>query len=194
MVQLEYSAIFPCTLVNSIAESKYAASFTDTYAIAAWRAQLQLWVCRITPAVWIREADKERQWLRGSCTQQVSNYIMSVLNILLQLSSFSLYQQRSCPLCLEWYPKSRLSWSQWPDLHVSLIRVSCQRQERFCATEYSRQPNRIQAKTHSCHVILILGWHRPRQKYICSAEFILAVTTIQVSWHTLTWKNMPPKL
>lgn len=166
MVPLEYSAIFPCKLVNSIAESKYAASFTDTYAIGAWRAQLQLWACRITPAVWIREADKGRQWLRGSCTQQVSNYIMSVLNILLQLSSSSLCQQRSCPLCLEWYPKSRLSWSQRPDLHVALIRVSCQRQKRCYVTEYSRQPNRIQAKTHSCHVTLILGRHRPHQKYI----------------------------
>lgn len=142
-----------------------------------WRAQLQLWVCRITPAAWIREADKERQWLRGSCTQQVSNYIMSVLNILLQLSSFSLYQQRSCPLCSEWYLKSSLSWSQQPDLHVSLIRVSCQRQESSSVTERSRQQNRIQTKIYSCHIIPVLGRHRPHQKYRWSAEFILAVTT-----------------
>lgn len=137
---------------------------------------------------------RRRQWLRGSCTQQVSNYIMSVLNILFRLSSFSFYQQRSRPLCFEWYPMSRLSWSQWPDLHVSLIRVSCQRRERFCVTEYCGQPNRIQAKTYSCHSILSLGWHRPHQKYVWSAEFILAVTTIYGRWHTLRWKNVPPEL
>lgn len=171
-----------CKLVNSIAESKSAASFTDPYAIGAWRAQLQLWERRITPAVRIREADKERQWLRGSCTQQVSNYIMSVLNILLQLSSFNLYQQRSCPLCTEWYPKSRFSWSQWPDLHVSLIRVSCQKQDRFCVTDYSRRPSRIQDKTYSCHTKLTLAFNL----YLQSQQHIIG--------NILRWKNMLPKL
>lgn len=97
MAQLEHSAIFPCKWVNCRAEGRAAASFPDPYATGAWRAELQLRACRTSPPAWTREAGKERQRLRGSCTQQVSNYIMSVFNILLQLSSCSFQQHRSCP-------------------------------------------------------------------------------------------------
>lgn len=128
----------------------------------------------------IRAAAKERQWLRGSCSQQVSNYIMSVLNILLQQSGFNLHQQRSCPLCTEWYLESGFSWSRWPDLHVSLNRVSCQRQKRFCLTDYSRWPSRIEGTL--CHSILILVLNL----YLQSQQHIIG--------NILRWKNTPPKL
>lgn len=128
----------------------------------------------------IREADKEGQWLRGSCTQQVSNYMMNVLNILLQQSSFNLHQQWSCPLCTEWYLKPIFSSSQWPHLHVSLNRVSYQRQKRFCLTDYSRWPSRIQGTL--CHSILILVLNL----YLQSQQHIIG--------NILRWKNMPPKL
>lgn len=147
MVQLEHSAIFSCKWVNCRAEGRAAASFPDPYAIGAWRAQLQLGACRISTTAWTREADKERQWLRGSCTQEVSNYIMSIFNILFQPSSCSFQQHRSCPVCWEGYPKSGISWHQRPDFHrfVCWMRISCQRRGRVWVTDYSRQPNSIQA-------------------------------------------------
>lgn len=137
--------------VNCRAGGRAAASFPDPYATGAWRVQLQLRACRIPLPAPAREADKERQWLRGSCTQQVSNYIMSVVNISLGLSSCSSSSTEQ-PWLLRRGPRAGISWRQRPDSHrfVCLMRNSCQRRGRVWVADYSRQPNRIQAVACSC--------------------------------------------
>lgn len=185
LVQLEHSAIFPCKWVNSRAEGRAAASFPDPYAKGAWRAQLQLRACRIPPAAWTGEADKKRQWLRGSCIQQVGNYIKSVFDILLQLSSCIFQQHRSCPgaergtqnlgfldvrdqICTD-------SSAWWGFL--------ARDEEDF---ELQTIPgSQTEFKLWHAHVF-ILRWHRSHQKHIWSVELMLAATAVHIRWHPLT--------